>query len=53
VTEAAIQKGLSEKGAKGGLQTWYTYASRACERECIPPHLRGIQTGYEDTEPTA
>ncbi|MEX0777688.1 MAG: hypothetical protein WD042_18435 [Phycisphaeraceae bacterium] len=53
VTEADIQKGLSDKGAKGGLQTWYTYASRACERECIPPHLRGVQTGYEDTQPTA
>jgi len=48
ITEDDVHEALQAKGEKGGLQTWYAYASRACERECIPPHLRGIQTGYED-----
>ncbi len=41
ITEDDVKKALSEKGAKGGLQTWYTYSMRECERECVPPHLRG------------
>lgn len=41
ITEADVKNALSEKGRKGGLQTWYTYSMRECERECIPPHLRG------------
>ena len=53
VQEKDILEGLRVKGEKGGLQTWYTYASRACERECIPPHLRGIQTGYEEPNPAS
>lgn len=40
ITEADVQAALGEKGRKGGLQTWYTYADRACERVCVPPHLR-------------
>ncbi|HRR28101.1 MAG TPA: hypothetical protein P5270_01950 [Victivallales bacterium] len=41
INEEDVRKALSEKGAKGGLQTWYTYSMRECERECVPPHLRG------------
>lgn len=41
ITEKDVQKALREKGEKGGMQTWYTYAMRECERECVPPHLRG------------
>jgi ferredoxin len=41
ITEADVQAALAEKGRRGGLQTWYTYAMRECERECVPPHLRG------------
>jgi len=40
ITEADVQAALSEKGRQGGMQTWYTYADRACERVCVPPHLR-------------
>lgn len=42
ITEADVQKAQSEKGEKGGMQTWYTYAMRECERECVPPMLRGV-----------
>lgn len=42
ITEEDVRKALAEKGQKGGLQTWYTYAMRECERECVPPHLRGV-----------
>jgi ferredoxin len=42
ITEDDVRKALSEKGQKGGLQTWYTYSMRECERECVPPHLRGV-----------
>jgi len=42
IKEEDVQKALSEKGRKGGLQTWYTYSMRECERECVPPHLRGV-----------
>ena len=42
ITEEDVKNALSEKGQKGGLQTWYTYAMRECERECVPPHLRGV-----------
>lgn len=40
ITEADVQKAQAEKGEKGGMQTWYMYADRACERNCIPPHMR-------------
>ena len=40
ITEADVQKAQAEKGEKGGMQTWYMYADRACERNCIPPHKR-------------
>lgn len=42
ITEEDAQKALGEKGDKGGMQTWYTYAMRECERECVPPMLRGV-----------
>jgi ferredoxin len=41
ISEADVLAALAEKGRRGGLQTWYTYAMRECERECVPPHLRG------------
>jgi hypothetical protein len=40
ITEADVQRAQAEKGAKAGMQTWYMYADRACERHCVPPHLR-------------
>jgi ferredoxin len=40
ITEADVQSALSDKGRRGGMQTWYSYADRACERVCVPPHLR-------------
>ncbi|MCX7005227.1 MAG: hypothetical protein NTV22_18415 [bacterium] len=42
ITDTDVQSALAEKGRRGGLQTWYTYAMRECERECVPPHLRGV-----------
>ena len=41
ITEEHVKNALAEKGRRGGLQTWYTYSMRECERECVPPHLRG------------
>ncbi len=40
ITEEDVQKASAEKGRRGGMQTWYTYADRACERNCVPPHMR-------------
>jgi ferredoxin len=40
IAEADVQKAQAEKGRRGGMQTWYMYADRACERNCIPPHMR-------------
>lgn len=40
ITEADVQAAQALKGEKGGMQTWYIYADRACERICIPPHKR-------------
>ena len=40
ITDADVKEALRIKGEQGGLQTWYTYAMRECERACIPPHLR-------------
>ncbi len=40
ITEQDVRKAQAEKGDKGGMQTWYIYADRACERNCIPPHMR-------------
>jgi len=42
ITDTDVQRALAEKGKRGGLQTWYTYAMRECGRECVPPHLRGV-----------
>lgn len=42
ITEDDVRQALSEKGRRGGMQTWYTYAMRECERACLPPHLRGV-----------
>jgi len=50
ITEADVQKAQALKGEKGGMQTWYIYADRACERNCIPPHHRGRQR-RTDTQP--
>jgi epoxyqueuosine reductase QueG len=43
ITDADVKQALQVKGEKGGLQTWYTYAMRECERACVPPHLREQQ----------
>jgi len=40
ITEADVIAAQTEKGETGGMQTWYMYADRACERVCIPPHKR-------------
>ena len=43
ITDADVKHALQVKGEQGGLQTWYTYAMRECERACVPPHLRREQ----------
>ncbi|NLF40541.1 hypothetical protein GX586_13940 [bacterium] len=40
ITDDDVKNALRIKGEKGGMQTWYTYAMRECERACIPPHMR-------------
>jgi len=40
ITEADVRAAQAKKGEMGGMQTWYMYADRACERVCIPPHKR-------------
>ena len=50
ITEADIKEALRIKGEKGGLQTWYTYAMRECERACVPPHLRNAECGVRNVK---
>jgi len=40
ITEEDVQEAQARKGREGGMQTWYSYADRACERACVPPHMR-------------
>lgn len=40
ITERDVQEAQRIKGEQAGMQTWYTYADRACERNCLPPHHR-------------
>ena len=53
ITEADVQNAQRIKGEKGGMQTWYMYADRACERNCIPPHLRNEPSLLEQLEGAA
>lgn len=50
ITEADVQEAVRTKGEKGGMQTWYTYAVRECERVCVPPHLRGVDPVKRNAE---
>jgi hypothetical protein len=53
ITEADVHKAQDEKGRRGGMQTWYMYADRACERHCLPPHLRGKKSLLEEQKEKA
>ena len=53
ITEADVQKAQGEKGRRGGMQTWYMYADRACERHCVPPHLRGKKSLLQEQQEKA